>query len=143
MAVELAYERISHPPSAEVREPPPGCYHRAMPNQDAGPREAGSDQDPGGGTGTATPAPSGPSSRTHLEAGGRLALPNEIRERLGWREGDALILRPQLDGTLVVKSVRDQVARVRGLYRDLAPGVDLAEEIIAERREEASREDER
>jgi hypothetical protein len=38
-------------------------------------------------------------------------------------------------------SLREQVRKVQGLYRHLAPGVDLVEELLKDRREEARREE--
>ncbi|NER33225.1 MAG: hypothetical protein F6J93_03985 [Oscillatoria sp. SIO1A7] len=37
---------------------------------------------------------------------------------------------------------RQQVEKVQGIFKDIAPGVSLAEELIRERREEARRESE-
>jgi len=34
-------------------------------------------------------------------------------------------------------SLREQIRKVKGLYKDVAPGRDLAEELIQERRAEA------
>ncbi len=76
-------------------------------------------------------------------ARGRVVLPAALRERLGVGEGDKLVLTVQPDGSVKLVSVRDAVRRARGLFAQLAPpGVSLVDELIAERREEARREDE-
>ncbi|MBI3970741.1 MAG: AbrB/MazE/SpoVT family DNA-binding domain-containing protein [Chloroflexi bacterium] len=75
-----------------------------------------------------------------LGARGRVVLPAPVRERLELREGDRLVLIVQPDGTMRLASLRHQAEHVQGLYAHLAPGVDLAGELIQERREEANRE---
>jgi AbrB family looped-hinge helix DNA binding protein len=72
---------------------------------------------------------------------GRLVLPADVRRRLGLEEGERLILTVESDGDLRLVSLREQVRRLRGLLKDVAPGRDLAGELIEERREEARRED--
>jgi AbrB family looped-hinge helix DNA binding protein len=74
---------------------------------------------------------------------GRLVLPAQLRRRLDLHPGDRLIVTVDTEGGLRVISARDQAERLRGLYRELAPGRSLAEELIAERREEAGRGDPR
>ncbi|MBI2321357.1 MAG: AbrB/MazE/SpoVT family DNA-binding domain-containing protein [Chloroflexi bacterium] len=72
---------------------------------------------------------------------GRLVLPAPLRRRLDLRPGDRLILVIEPEGGLRIVSAREQARRLRGLYRHLAPGRSLADELIAERRAEARRED--
>jgi AbrB family looped-hinge helix DNA binding protein len=72
---------------------------------------------------------------------GRLVLPAQLRRRLDLHPGDRLILTVEPEGDLRVVTARAQARRLLGLYRDLAPGRSLADELIAERREEARRED--
>lgn len=72
---------------------------------------------------------------------GRLVLPARLRRRLDLHPGDRLLVSVEADGGLRAVSAREQARRLRGLYRDLAPGRSLADELIAERREEARRED--
>ena len=76
-----------------------------------------------------------------LGARGRLVLPARLRQCLDLQPGDRLILRYDGEGGLRVVSARDLARRLRGLYRDLAPGRSLADELIAERRNEARQED--
>lgn len=72
---------------------------------------------------------------------GRLVLPAQLRRRLDLRSGDRLIVTLDTEGGSRVVSARERSRRLRGLYRDLAPGRSLADEVIAERREDARGED--
>jgi AbrB family looped-hinge helix DNA binding protein len=72
---------------------------------------------------------------------GRIVLPAQLRRRLDLHPGDRLIVTVEEEGGFRVVSARELARRMRGLYRDLAPGRSLADELIAERREEARRED--
>ncbi len=74
---------------------------------------------------------------------GRLVLPVPLRQRLDLHPGDRLIVTIDAEGGFHVVSAREQARRLHGLYRHLAPGRSLADELIAERREEARREDPR
>lgn len=76
----------------------------------------------------------------HLGARGRLILPAPVRKRLGLKEGDRLVLTLEPDGTLRLASLREQVRKLRGLLKDLAPGRSLVDELIRDRRGEAARE---
>ncbi|HEX2171700.1 MAG TPA: AbrB/MazE/SpoVT family DNA-binding domain-containing protein, partial [Dehalococcoidia bacterium] len=69
-----------------------------------------------------------------------LVLPTRLRQRLDLRPGDRLIVTVDAEGGFRVVSARLLARRLRGPYRDLAPGRSLADELIAERREEAQRE---
>ena len=71
---------------------------------------------------------------------GRVVLPAKLRRRLGLREGDRMVLIVQPDHSLRLVSLREQVKKLRGMYKHLAPGVSMADELIKERREEARRE---
>jgi AbrB family looped-hinge helix DNA binding protein len=73
---------------------------------------------------------------------GRLVLPAKLRRRLDLQPGDRLILAVDDEGGFRVVSAREPVNRLCGLYLGLVPGRSLADELIAERREEARREDE-
>jgi AbrB family looped-hinge helix DNA binding protein len=72
---------------------------------------------------------------------GRLVLPARLRQRLALQPGDRLIVTLDNEGGFRTVAAREQARRLRGLYRDLAPGRSLADELIAERREEAQQED--
>jgi AbrB family looped-hinge helix DNA binding protein len=73
---------------------------------------------------------------------GRLVLPAPLRRELNLQTGDRLILKLDPEGGFRVVSARELARRLHGMYRDLAPGRSLVDELIAERREEARREDE-
>lgn len=73
-----------------------------------------------------------------LGAQGRLVVPAALREALGFKTGDQLVVRAQ-DGRLVVESRESVVRRVQ--KRFAAPGRNLVKELIAERRREARREE--
>ncbi|MBA2442299.1 MAG: AbrB/MazE/SpoVT family DNA-binding domain-containing protein [Rubrobacter sp.] len=74
-------------------------------------------------------------------ARGRVVLPSALRERLGLRDGDRLVMTVQPDGSVRMTSLREAVRSLRGMYAHLAPGRSLVDELIEERREEARRED--
>jgi AbrB family looped-hinge helix DNA binding protein len=74
---------------------------------------------------------------------GRLVLPASLRKRIGLQEGDRLVVRVEPDNSLRLVSLTDQIRRLQGIFKDIAPGVSLAEELIQERRAEAQRELER
>lgn len=57
------------------------------------------------------------------------------------RTGDTLIVRAE-DGRLVLEKREQILARIRALFANVPPGVSLADELIAERRAEARREEE-
>ncbi len=76
-----------------------------------------------------------------LDERGRLVLPARLRQRLAFQPGERLVVTVDADGGLRVVSAREQARRLCGLYRDLAPGRSLADELLAERREEARREE--
>jgi AbrB family looped-hinge helix DNA binding protein len=72
---------------------------------------------------------------------GNFVLPAEVREHLGVRPGDRLIISIDDDGAVRIVSARDVARRSRGMYRHVAPGRSLADELIADRRREAQMED--
>ncbi len=73
---------------------------------------------------------------------GRLVLPAAVRKRLGWRSGDRLIVILEDSGEIRLASLRQQMQRCAGMFRNLAkPGVSLSEELLADRRREAAREE--
>lgn len=67
---------------------------------------------------------------------GRLVVPSELRERAGFHEGRKLVM-VETDAGIVLLTREQLKARVRA---DLA-GLDLVGELLADRREEARRED--
>jgi AbrB family looped-hinge helix DNA binding protein len=73
---------------------------------------------------------------------GRVVLPSDIRASLGLEPGDRMLLSTDADGSLRLRPYRTVAAQGLGLLADLAPGGDsMVDELIAERRAEARRED--
>ena len=89
-----------------------------------------------------SPVKSELSGKASLSANGRIVIPAAIREELGFAPGDTLLMDVE-DGVLHIESYP---ARIRRIQREFAqyidPGRSLADELIAERRAEARREDE-
>lgn len=81
-------------------------------------------------------------SHTMIKMGerGRVVIPAEARRNLGLEQGDDLLLEVTDGGELHLLPLAARVERLRGAWKDLAPGRSLADELIAERREEAKRE---
>ncbi len=76
-----------------------------------------------------------------LGAQGRLVIPAKLRKALGFKPGDQLIARQEDDRLVLEKA--DAIERgLRALFAHIPPDVSLADELIAERREEAKREEE-
>jgi bifunctional DNA-binding transcriptional regulator/antitoxin component of YhaV-PrlF toxin-antitoxin module len=71
---------------------------------------------------------------------GRFVLPAEVRRCIHVDKGDFLVLDVEKD-TLHLRKAEDVAQEARGLFRDLAPGRDLAAELIGDRRAEAAREE--
>jgi hypothetical protein len=63
-----------------------------------------------------------------------------VRNRLDLREGDQLVLAIEADETMRLSSPRSQGERLDGIYRDVAPRTSLADELIVERRRDATAE---
>lgn len=72
-----------------------------------------------------------------LGEGGNLVLPESIRHHLSLQPGEKLILTLEPDGSLRLTSLRIQIQNLQGIYKDIAPGVSLADELIEERRKES------
>jgi AbrB family looped-hinge helix DNA binding protein len=78
-----------------------------------------------------------------VSGSGRLSLPAEVRRSLGLQGPGHLVLTIS-DGEVRLSTMTQALERVRALARPYAPKDRLAsEELIAERREEARREEER
>lgn len=79
-------------------------------------------------------------ARTRIGGKGRLVIPAAVREALGMKEGDAVDLRV-VDGELRIATMRERLRRAQEWARKvIPPGVSLADELSAERREAAKRE---
>ena len=73
---------------------------------------------------------------------GRLVLPAEVRERLKIRDGDRVAVSVQEDGTIEIETRDVAIRKMRGMFKHLTKSGRLAsDELIAERRREARRED--
>lgn len=68
-------------------------------------------------------------------------IPAELREALGFEAGLVLVARAE-DGRLVLERREDVLRRLRARFGSVPRDVDLAGELLAERREEARREPE-
>ena len=73
---------------------------------------------------------------------GRVVVPAPIRRELGIEEGTELMARVEGDG-IVLEPRAAALRRLRELFAHVPRDVSLVDELIAERREEARREDER
>ena len=67
---------------------------------------------------------------------GRLVIPAVLRRALGLRPGDRLIARQEGD-RIVLEKREEILSRVKRRFAVVPAQVDLAEELIAERRAEA------
>ncbi|MGA3371135.1 MAG: AbrB/MazE/SpoVT family DNA-binding domain-containing protein [Terracidiphilus sp.] len=80
------------------------------------------------------------SVKLRLSDNGRIVIPAEMRQKLGIGAGDTVLLTVEGDA-LRIESYRARVRRVQeSLRKYIPPGRSLADELIAERREEARRE---
>jgi AbrB family looped-hinge helix DNA binding protein len=81
-----------------------------------------------------------PTTDTKVNENGRILIPAAIREQMGIKPGDSVVLTLE-DGVLRVESYR---ATIRKMQQEMQqykkPGVSVTDEFIAERREEARRE---
>ena len=81
-------------------------------------------------------------AKTLLSANGRIVIPAAIREELGVKPGDPVLMEVE-NGVLRIESYPTMIARIqRELAPYIQPGISLADELISERREEARREQE-
>ena len=81
-----------------------------------------------------------PETRTRVNENGRVVIPASYRKALGIKTGDEVILRME-DDELRITTMKRKIERAQRLVRKyVKPGVSLADELIAERREAAKRE---
>jgi AbrB family looped-hinge helix DNA binding protein len=78
-------------------------------------------------------------TEVHLGRQGRLVIPATLRRLLGFEEGDTLIARSE-EGRLILEKQETIKRRLKARFSQLPKETSLANELIAERREEAKRE---
>jgi AbrB family looped-hinge helix DNA binding protein len=79
-------------------------------------------------------------TRLRVNENGRVVIPASYRKALGIKAGDEVILRME-DDELRITTMKRRLERARRRIRQyVKPGVSLADELIAERREAAKRE---
>lgn len=79
-------------------------------------------------------------TRTRVNENGRVVIPASYRKALGIKAGDEVILRME-DDELRITTMKRRIERAQRRIRQyVKPGVSLADELIAERREAAKRE---
>jgi AbrB family looped-hinge helix DNA binding protein len=71
---------------------------------------------------------------------GRVVLPSAVRRQLDLKPGTHMLLSTEDDGSLRLRSYRAVAEQSRGLLRRL-PGGSMVDDLLAERRAEADRED--
>jgi AbrB family looped-hinge helix DNA binding protein len=83
-----------------------------------------------------------PPATIHVGPQGRVVIPAELRRALNLQPGDALAVR--LDGqSLILERPAQIIERIQQQLAHLRGGPSLVDELIAERRQEAAREDAR
>lgn len=76
-----------------------------------------------------------------LQENGRMILPSDLRQTLGLKKGDKVILDTH-DDRIELTTPRRERKRAQEMFRKFVPpGQDLADQIIAERRQEALEEE--
>jgi AbrB family looped-hinge helix DNA binding protein len=79
-------------------------------------------------------------TRMRVNENGRVVIPAFYRKALGIKAGDEVILRME-DDELRITTMKRRIERAQRRIRQyVKPGVSLADELIAERREAAKRE---
>jgi AbrB family looped-hinge helix DNA binding protein len=71
---------------------------------------------------------------------GRIVVPAELRRRLGLDEGSTMAASTE-GGRLILEPRSVVLKRLRSRFSDVPPSTRLADELVADRREEAQRED--
>jgi AbrB family looped-hinge helix DNA binding protein len=83
---------------------------------------------------------SGKRERVRVGRQGRIVIPSKIREEVGIEPGDELVARVE-EGSLILEKRQSVMRRMRGRFAGVSGERHLVDELIAERREEARRED--
>jgi bifunctional DNA-binding transcriptional regulator/antitoxin component of YhaV-PrlF toxin-antitoxin module len=78
---------------------------------------------------------------SRIQDGGRLVVPVELRRELGLQTGSDVVL-DVVNGALRVRTMEQVVKDAQAMMRRYVPeGVSLVDELIADRRAEAAREE--
>jgi len=73
---------------------------------------------------------------------GRVVLPSDVRSALDLKPGTRMLVSTEPDGSLRLRPFRSVADRNRGMLAGIAPADEsLVDELLAERRREAARED--
>jgi AbrB family looped-hinge helix DNA binding protein len=81
-------------------------------------------------------------AKTVLASNGRIVIPAAIRQELGFKPGETLLMDVE-DGALRIESYPARIRRIQQEFaKYIKPGVLASDELLAERREEARREEE-
>jgi AbrB family looped-hinge helix DNA binding protein len=76
------------------------------------------------------------SKTARLGSGGRIVVPAELRQRMGWKQDDALRFRV-VDGHVEIESVMEGIRRAQRIFAEHDQGGgSLVDELIADRRAE-------
>ena len=80
------------------------------------------------------------SVKARLNENGRIVIPAAIREQMGLKPGDCVLMRLE-NGVLKIESHLARIRKIQEEFKKYAkPGVLTSDELIADRREEARRE---
>lgn len=80
------------------------------------------------------------SATVRVGSQGRIVIPAELRNAMGIEPGEVLVARVE-GRTLVLESRAESIERIRKRFAHLRGGPSVVDELIAERRREAARED--
>ena len=81
--------------------------------------------------------------KARISENGRIVIPAAFRKAMGLKGGDTVTLSLD-DGGLHIQTQRQRIARAQAMVREfIGSERSLADELIAERRQEAKREEER
>lgn len=79
-------------------------------------------------------------AHTRISANGRIVIPAAMREKLGLKANDSVVLILE-DNAIKLITYEENIRQIQQYFKQFAkPGVLWSEELIAERREEARRE---
>jgi AbrB family looped-hinge helix DNA binding protein len=80
------------------------------------------------------------SFKARLNENGRIVIPATIRKSMGLETGDAVVMTLE-EGVLRIESQRTKIRQIQEDFKKFAkPGSRASDELVADRREEASRE---